>query len=145
MATWCTNCRSQQNIVRGVRDQFGDDVVFISLSVENNLPDQMLADYAVDNNYGWTFVVATPELLTALVDQYGRVVVTTAGHTASAHQPERQCIRPADRYACGRCTGTPDRGCTPGLTQPGSDITDDGLPQVVCRLPMQRGTVWRQQ
>jgi thiol-disulfide isomerase/thioredoxin len=75
MATWCSNCRQQQGNVRTATSQFNDDdVVFISMSVENNLADVRLAEYADDNLFDWTFVVAPPELLTALTEQFGRTI-----------------------------------------------------------------------
>lgn len=77
MATWCSNCRAQQVNVRGAYDQLTDreDVIFISLSVENGLPNNTLADYAERNGFPWLFAVATPELTDALVSQFGRTVV----------------------------------------------------------------------
>ncbi|MCK6576857.1 MAG: hypothetical protein L6Q98_02000 [Anaerolineae bacterium] len=75
MATWCTNCRAQQNIVRDVRNQLGDaQHVYLSLSVETNITGSDLAAYAERENYGWTFAVATPDLLNALVAQFGRTI-----------------------------------------------------------------------
>ncbi|MBK8022418.1 MAG: hypothetical protein IPK19_13580 [Chloroflexi bacterium] len=75
MATWCTNCRAQQNIVRDVRTQLGDaSHVYLSLSVETNISGSDLAAYAQRENYGWTFAVATPAMLEALVQQFGRTI-----------------------------------------------------------------------
>lgn len=75
MATWCTNCRAQQNIVRDVRNQLGDDqYVFLSLSVETDITGSDLAQYAERQNYGWKFAVMTPDFLRALTDQFGRTI-----------------------------------------------------------------------
>jgi thiol-disulfide isomerase/thioredoxin len=75
MATWCSNCRMQQNTVREVRNQLNDDgIVFLSLSVETALSPAQLLTYAERQNYGWSFAVSTPELLEALVGHFGRTV-----------------------------------------------------------------------
>lgn len=75
MATWCSNCRQQQGNLRSIYTDFDDnDVVFISMSVENNLENIRLAEYADDNQFNWTFIVATPELLSALTNQFGRTI-----------------------------------------------------------------------
>ena len=76
MATWCSNCRAQQRNVRSAIEQLEnpDDFVFISLSVENGLPDDVLAGYADQNGFNWLFTVGTNELVTALVNQFGRTV-----------------------------------------------------------------------
>ena len=74
MATWCTNCRQQLGNVAQIREQFGDEVVFIALSLETNLSDEDLARYAADQGFDWHFAVMTPDMLQALADTYGRTI-----------------------------------------------------------------------
>lgn len=74
MATWCTNCRQQLGNVRSAREQLGDNVVFIALSVETNISAADLAAYADDNGFDWHFAVMTPDLLTELVNTFGRTI-----------------------------------------------------------------------
>lgn len=75
MATWCTNCMAQQRRVAAAMAQFGDDVVFISLSVEP-INNTQLANYAQQNNFPQQFVVGTNDLINALVEQFGRSIVS---------------------------------------------------------------------
>lgn len=74
MATWCTNCRQQLGNVRSAREQVGDSVIFIALSVETNISAADLAAYADDNGFEWHFAVMTPELLVELVNTFGRTI-----------------------------------------------------------------------
>ena len=75
MATWCTNCRAQQRIVVDVYNQLtADDYVFLSLSVGENIADTQLAEYAEREGFPWLFAIATPDMLTALVDAFGRTL-----------------------------------------------------------------------
>lgn len=74
MATWCTNCRRQLNTLSAGLDQLPEDAVVIGLSVEQNLRNEVLAGYANDQGYDFLFAVATPELIEALVAEYGRTV-----------------------------------------------------------------------
>lgn len=75
MATWCSRCNRQLTNVKTARAGLSDDeVVFVALSVEGNLPAERLAAYAERNGFDWTFAVATPEMLTALVDAFGRTI-----------------------------------------------------------------------
>lgn len=75
MATWCTNCRQQLGNVRTARESLSNNnVAFVALSVETNVTAETLAQYAEDNNFGWTFAVATPELLAELVNTFGRTI-----------------------------------------------------------------------
>jgi thiol-disulfide isomerase/thioredoxin len=74
MATWCSNCRAQQGEVRAAKGRLGDDVAFIGLSLETNLPPEELAAYAADNGFDWTYAVMPVELLSALSDEFGRSI-----------------------------------------------------------------------
>ena len=75
MATWCTNCRRQLGNVRQAREQLdGEDVVFVALSVETNMGDGDLAQYAHEAGFDWVFAVMTPEMLQQRVDAFGRAI-----------------------------------------------------------------------
>jgi thiol-disulfide isomerase/thioredoxin len=74
MATWCSNCRRQLTNVKEAKLLLGDDVVFLALSVETNIDDGTLANYADGQVFDWLFSVITPELLGQLVDEFGRTI-----------------------------------------------------------------------
>lgn len=75
MATWCGNCRRQLTNVRDAKLRLSDDeVVFIALSVETNIDDGALADYADGQVFDWLFAVLSPDMLRQLVDEFGRVI-----------------------------------------------------------------------
>lgn len=78
MATWCSNCRTQLGNVKEARTLLGDldDVVFVALSVEQNLSDEALATYAQNQGFDWIFAVATPDMIRALTEQFGRTVTS---------------------------------------------------------------------
>lgn len=76
MATWCSNCRTQQGNVIQAKTQVGDDVVFIGLSLETTLPDEDLARYAKGNGFDWTYAVMSEELLSALADEFSRSITS---------------------------------------------------------------------
>ncbi|HYO89342.1 MAG TPA: hypothetical protein VER79_11880 [Candidatus Limnocylindrales bacterium] len=48
-----------------------DEFVFISLDVETNSRETDLAAYAEDNGFPWLFAVTTPEMMAALVQEFG--------------------------------------------------------------------------
>ncbi len=75
MATWCTNCRRQLTNVSQARAQLNDEnVVFIALSVETNISNQDLANYAEQAGFEWAFAVASPELLQELAATFGQSI-----------------------------------------------------------------------
>ena len=66
--------RKQLRNVAEAKAQAGDEIVFVALSVEGSLPDETLAQYAEKEDFDFTFAVATPELVQALVTEFGRAV-----------------------------------------------------------------------
>ncbi len=91
MATWCTNCRSQLGNVREARSQFGDEVVFVALSLETTISNEELAAYQSNEGFDWTFAVMSPELLQSLADTFGRSIT-------SAPSTPHFIIRPDGSY-----------------------------------------------
>jgi peroxiredoxin len=75
MATWCSNCRRQlHNVSTAMRQIDTESVVFVALSVETNISAEQLAAYAENEGFDWTFAVATPELIQALVGEFGQAI-----------------------------------------------------------------------
>jgi thiol-disulfide isomerase/thioredoxin len=75
MATWCPKCRAQLAAVQEASDTLKEQSpVVVALSVETTLPPEQLAQYAADNGFDMVFAVASPELLQALVDTFGRTI-----------------------------------------------------------------------
>ena len=73
-ATWCTNCRQQLGYVRQVYSELGDDVVFITLSVEPNIANEALAKYADDAGFDWIFAAMPPDMLRDLAAVQGQTI-----------------------------------------------------------------------
>lgn len=76
MATWCANCRQQLGNVREAKEQLGDEVTFVALSVETTLGAEDLARYAEDQGFDFTFAVMTPEVLRALAAEFGQSITS---------------------------------------------------------------------
>ncbi len=77
MATWCSNCRAQLgSVARAAQQLEGQPVTFIALSVAENISDADLAAYAERQGFPFIFAVATPEMLAALTENFGRAAIT---------------------------------------------------------------------
>lgn len=75
-ATWCSNCRRQLGDTNEAAAQVGDDVVFLVLSVEEDLDPAKLASYQADNGFeNVQFAVLSGEGLAAFNEQFGRSVL----------------------------------------------------------------------
>ncbi len=73
-ATWCSNCRRQLGNVAQAQAQLGEDVVFIALSVEANIGDDVLARYADNEGFDLIFAAMPPEMLQELAAIFGQTV-----------------------------------------------------------------------
>jgi pentapeptide MXKDX repeat protein len=73
-ATWCSNCRQQLANVHAARQQAGEEVIFVALSVETNIGNEALAAYAADTGYDLVFAAMPPEMLQALAAQFGQTI-----------------------------------------------------------------------
>lgn len=73
-ATWCTTCRQQLTNVKAAKAMFGDDVVFVALSVEPNIGADALASYANEQGFDWLFAAMPPAMLQALAAEYGQTI-----------------------------------------------------------------------
>ena len=74
MAVWCTNCRAQQEKMRGLRLQMmgqTNDLVIVSLDIDPNEDGATLKKYADATGFQWTFAVAPPELVRTIGNTYG--------------------------------------------------------------------------
>lgn len=76
MATWCSNCRTQLSNVNAAIPEAGEDVVFVALSVEGDIANEVLADYAEKAGFNMIFAVASTDLLRGLVDDFGREITS---------------------------------------------------------------------
>lgn len=77
MAIWCPPCGEQLANLGEAREQLDteeESFVFVALSSEIGLPNERLAYYADEKGFDWRFAVMTPDLLAALVDEFGRAV-----------------------------------------------------------------------
>jgi cytochrome oxidase Cu insertion factor (SCO1/SenC/PrrC family) len=73
MATWCPTCRQQGNEVKKLHEALGsfDTVVSVSLDVDPNEDEALLAKYAAGSSFGWRFAVAPKQLGSDLAALYG--------------------------------------------------------------------------
>ncbi len=76
MATWCINCLMQLvNVAAALPDLDPERHVVIAISLETELEPQDLARYAENSDFDWIFAVASPDMLKAIVDAFGRDAV----------------------------------------------------------------------
>lgn len=70
-AVWCSNCLRQQEEMIAFHDAVGDDVVSISIDIDENEDAQTVREHAQRHGFDWRYVVAPAAVTEALVDQFG--------------------------------------------------------------------------
>jgi thiol-disulfide isomerase/thioredoxin len=73
MAIWCTNCRAQQQQVVAAHEMA--DFHSVSLDVDPNERPDDLAQYSMEQGFGWRFALADQALASALRDRFGPAVL----------------------------------------------------------------------
>ncbi len=92
-ATYCGPCKAQVGELKEVKEQFGDEVVIISISVSPEDTDEVLRSYAEENGITWRVardtagvgdaykVLYVPTIV--VVDPEGRIAARHIGFTDS--------------------------------------------------------------
>ncbi len=77
MAVWCTSCRQQQETAReAVAVLDPSRVTWVALDVDPNETPDMLARFADENAFPFTYAIAGVELSRALADAFGAQVLS---------------------------------------------------------------------
>jgi cytochrome oxidase Cu insertion factor (SCO1/SenC/PrrC family) len=74
MAVWCTNCRAQQEQMRGLQSRMMEqttDLVLVSLDIDPNEDMEILKKYVNATGFAWPFAVAPPDLIRTIGLTYG--------------------------------------------------------------------------
>lgn len=78
MATWCPNCHGQltrlQEAAAALPEEQREDIVFVALSTEGELPREDLAAYAATNEFPFIFAVMPADMLRAMADDFGQEI-----------------------------------------------------------------------
>jgi len=78
-----------QRSLRSAIPELGtENYKYISIVVDVNVSDADVANYTATQGFDWTFAVATPEFLSAFVNQYGRSIVTPPNMVHFVIQPD---------------------------------------------------------
>jgi thiol-disulfide isomerase/thioredoxin len=75
-ATWCSTCRRQHQEFVSLHEELGDEIVLIDLNVDSGENADTVREHAERNGYDWRFAVLSDPVTEALVDEFGREVVS---------------------------------------------------------------------
>ena len=79
MSITCSSCKKQHKNSKQAYEQLSDsEYVFLSLSIDQGLSDEKLAEFAKSEGFDWKFAVATPDMTRALNAKFGQTAFNTA-------------------------------------------------------------------
>lgn len=78
MATWCPSCHGQltrlKEAAATLPEEQREEIVFVALSTEGELPREDLANYAATNEFPFIFAVMPADMLRAMADDFGQEI-----------------------------------------------------------------------
>lgn len=74
-AVWCPTCKRQQDEIKELHEEIGDDVISISLDTDPNEDKEQVINHLTRYGFDWTFVIAPMELTRSLIDEFGVGIV----------------------------------------------------------------------
>ncbi len=78
-AVWCPTCKKQQDKIKELHEELGDDVISISLDTDPNEDEDKVLEHINRNGFNWLFAVSPIELTRGLIDEFGFSVVNALG------------------------------------------------------------------
>lgn len=70
-AVWCPTCLQQQKQIKELQSSEGDAIIHISLDTDSNEDEEIVRSHITRNDPDWYFAVAPPEMIRALIDEFG--------------------------------------------------------------------------
>jgi len=74
-AVWCVNCKEQQDEIKKFHEEFGNDIISVSLNSDPNENIQEVKDHITKNNYTWYYSIAPKQFIKDLMDDFGFVII----------------------------------------------------------------------
>ena len=75
-AVWCPTCTKQQQILKELHEEIGDEVISISLNTDPNEDKARVQEHITKNNFDWYYAIAPTLMTQGLIDEFGVGVVS---------------------------------------------------------------------
>lgn len=70
-AVWCPTCLKQQNEIKKIHDEKGDEIIHIALDTDPNEDKAKVLDYIYKNKFNWFYAISPIEMTRELSDKFG--------------------------------------------------------------------------
>jgi cytochrome oxidase Cu insertion factor (SCO1/SenC/PrrC family) len=75
-AVWCPTCTKQQNEVKKLHEEIGDDFVSISIDTDASEDEARVLEHIESNGFEWYYAISPIELTQSLIDEFGNSIVS---------------------------------------------------------------------
>tara|TARA_Y100000310_G_C20590460_1_gene767727 strand:+ start:707 stop:1249 length:543 start_codon:yes stop_codon:yes gene_type:complete len=69
-AVWCPTCTRQQNEIKKLHQNVGDEIISISIDTDPNEDEAKISAHIERNGFDWRYVVSPIEFTQSLIDQF---------------------------------------------------------------------------
>lgn len=95
-AVWCPTCTRQQQEVKALHEQVGEDIISISLNTDPNEDAAKVRQHAERHGFDWRYAVAPSDMTRALIDAYGQGIVNAPSVPMVLVCPDDTAVRLPD-------------------------------------------------
>jgi len=74
-AVWCPTCTKQQREIKKYHDSVGDEVISVSLDVDESEDEAYVLQHTQDNGFDWYYIISPIEATVSLIDDFGPSIV----------------------------------------------------------------------
>lgn len=74
-AVWCPTCLKQQNEIKKMRGNEGENVIHIGLDTDPNENSEKVFSFVRDNEFNWLYAISPIDMTRSLIDEFGLGIV----------------------------------------------------------------------
>jgi peroxiredoxin len=74
-AVWCPTCTKQQQKIKELHDEIGEDVVSISIDTDASEDEEKIQEHLDRNGFNWFYAISPSDLTNSLIEDFGPEIV----------------------------------------------------------------------
>jgi thiol-disulfide isomerase/thioredoxin len=74
-AVWCPTCTKQQNEIKEIHEEIGDEVISISLDTDQGEDEAFILEHTQSHGFDWRYSISPLEVTTSLKDSFGLGII----------------------------------------------------------------------
>jgi len=75
-AVWCPTCTAQQQQIKGLHNEVGDDVVSISIDTDPSEDADKIIAHTNANGFTWYYAISPIEMTQSLISDFGNSIIS---------------------------------------------------------------------